>query len=81
MKVFREITLEEFEPWAGAIETKDLIIKKGKEKEFNVLIEECYPEGITETGLNDLLRFEEKWIYKCLGLEITEEDNEEEETI
>lgn len=79
MKVFREITLEEFEPWAGAIETKDLIIKKGKEKEFNVLIEECYPEGITETGLNDLLRFEEKWIYECLG--ITEEDNEEEETI
>ena len=57
MKVFREIILEEFEPWAGAIETKDLIIKKGKEKEFNVLIEECYPEGITE------------------------EDNEEEETI
>ena len=79
MKVFREITLEEFEPWAGAIETKDLIIKKGKEKEFNVLIEECYPEVITETGLNDLLRFEEKWIYECLG--ITEEDNEEKETI
>lgn len=77
MKVFREITLEEFEPWAGAIETKDLIIKKGKEKEFNLLIEECYPEGIDETELNDLLRFEEKWIYKCL--EITEEDNEEEE--
>lgn len=79
MKVFREITLEEFEPWAGAIETKDLIIKKGKEKEFNLLIEECYPEGIDETELNDLLRFEEKWIYKCL--EITEEDNEEEDTI
>ena len=79
MIVFREITLEEFEPWANAIETKDLIIKKGKEKEFNVLIEECYPEGITETGLNDLLRFEEKWIYECLG--ITEEDNEEEDTI
>ena len=79
MKVFREITLEEFEPWAGEIETKDLIIKKGKEKEFNVLIEECYPEGITETGLNVLLRFEEKWIYECLG--ITEEDNEEKETI
>lgn len=79
MKVVREITLEEFEPWAGAIETKDLIIKKGKEEEFNFLIEECYPEGITETELNDLLRFEEKWIYECL--EITEEDNEEEETI
>lgn len=79
MKVVKEITLEEFEPWANAIETKDLIIKKGKEEEFNFLIEECYPEGITETELNDLLRFEEKWIYECL--EITEEDNEEEETI
>lgn len=37
MKVFREITLEGFEPWAGAIETKDLIIKKGKEEEEDTI--------------------------------------------
>ena len=60
---------------------RELLAKLGIDFEVRVLpdIEECYPEGITETELNDLLRFEEKWIYECL--EITEEDNEEEETI
>lgn len=77
MKIYREKTLADFEAWSGAIYTKDKIIEEGKEDEFEALIEELYPDGIDETGLNDLLWFEDNWIYETLG--ITDEEDEDEE--
>ncbi len=71
MKVNSEITLRNFNAWSGAKETKNRIIEEGKEDAFDALIEELYPDGIDETHLNDLLWFEEEWIFECLG--ITEE--------
>ena len=44
-------------------------------EEFDQLIEELFPEGIDETNLNDLLRFEDSWIFEMLG--ISEEEEEE----
>lgn len=75
MKIYTEKTLLDFEAWSGAIYTKDKIIEEGKEDEFEALIEELYPDGIDETGLNDLLWFEDKWIFEILG--ITDEEDEE----
>lgn len=46
-----------------------LIEEEGKEEEFNQLIEELYPDGLTDTELNDLLWFDDKWIYETLGIE------------
>ena len=37
-----------------------------------------YPEGIDETKLNDILWFEEDWIFESLG--ITDEEDAEDET-
>ena len=75
MKIVSEIGLEEFNAWSGAVTTKERIIEEGKEREFEDLIEECYPEGLTDTELNDLLWFEDEWIFDSLG--IVDEEEEE----
>ena len=76
MKVFKEMSILNFEAWSGAVETQRIIIENNKIDEFDCLIEECYPEGIDETHLNDLLWFEDQWIFEMLG--ISEEEEEEE---
>ena len=72
MLVYSELRLMDFEAWAGGIETKRNIIKYGKVDEFNELIEEIYPDGLTATKLNDILWFDSDWIYESLGIEIEE---------
>ena len=69
--------LQDFNAWSGAISTKETIIENDKEQEFENLIDELYPEGLTETQLNDILWFESDWIFECL--EISEEEENEEE--
>jgi len=77
MKTYKETDLKNFDAWSGAEDTKERIINEGKEDEFNNLIDELYPDGIDETHLNDLLRFDDVWLFEVLG--ITEEDEEDEE--
>ena len=62
-----------------AVETQDTIINAGKADEFDAMIEELYPDGIGETELNDLLWFEDEWIYETLGISEDDEEEEEEE--
>ena len=62
-------TLEKFEAWSGAVDTKNLIISLGLEEEFEGLIDELYPKGLTDTQLNDLLWFDSEWILETLGVE------------
>ena len=69
MKTITETNLRNFETWSGATETKRLILDAGLEEEFEMLIEELYPEGITDTNLNDLLWFDADWILEMLGIE------------
>lgn len=71
MKTFKENqTLADFEAWSGAVSTKDTILENNKGNEFDNLIEELYPDGLSETALNDILWFERGWIFENLGLEI-----------
>lgn len=81
MKINSVTSLEDFEAWSGATETKDRIIEEGKAEEFESIINELYPDGINETGLNDLLWFESELIYETLGITDEEEDDEDEEGI
>ena len=69
MKVYNEITIEEFEAWSGAKDTKQVIIDNNKEADFECLIEELYPDGIDETTLNDILWFDDDWLFEQLGIE------------
>ena len=74
MKVYEDINLKDFNAWSGATETKNIIIQAGKEEEFEELIEEMYPNGLSATELNDVLWFEDEWIYSCLGIENLEDE-------
>lgn len=69
MKITYELDLNTFEAWSGGEDTLNRIINNGLVNEFEVMLEECYPEGMDETQLNDLLRFDSDWIYETLGLE------------
>ena len=77
MLIVEERGLLEFEAWSGAVETKERIIEAGLEEEFERLIDECYPEGISSTQLNDLLWFDSDWVYEALRMTEEEEDKEE----
>ena len=67
MKTFNEnATLSNFEAWSGAKDTKDTILKANLGEEFDNLIEEVYPDGLSEGQLNDILWFSPDWIYECL---------------
>ena len=68
MRIVKEISVEDFEGWSGANDTIEVIEKTGKVDEFDNLIEELYPDGLSETSLNDLLRFDYEWIYETLGI-------------
>ena len=61
-------TLMDFDAWSGAVETKETIIENRKAQQFDDLIDELYPEGLTETELNDILWFETDWIYDMLKI-------------
>ena len=73
MKVITETNLERFDAWSGAVNTKNLIMRVGLEEEFEMLIDELYEEGLTDTQLNDLLWFESDWILENLGVEVEED--------
>ena len=76
MKVYQEISFEDFEAWSGAVDTKEKIIDAGKAEEFEALVEELFPNGIDATELNDFLWFDDDYILEILG--ITEENEEDE---
>lgn len=74
VEIKTELTnLKHFDAWSGAKETQELIIDNDKEEEFIQLIEELYPDGLTDTQLNDILWFEIDWIKEQLDIEEQEE--------
>jgi len=61
-------TLLTFDAWSGAVETKETIIENRKSQHFDQLIEDMFPDGLTDTELNDILWFETDWVYKELRI-------------
>jgi hypothetical protein len=74
MKVYKDMSITDFDAWCGAVSTKDKIVEAGKEKAFDELIEELCPDGIDATKLNDILWFESEYVFEAVGLN---EDGEE----
>ena len=73
-----ELDLSKFEAWSGAVETLDRIRDEGKTDELEAMLEELYPDGMSETELNDLLWFDSDTVYSWLGIKTDEEPEEEE---
>jgi len=73
MKTYKETDLEDFDAWSGAKDTKQTIIDNDKCEEFEAFIEDLYPDGLSETQLNDILWFDSEWIFESLGIEAGKE--------
>lgn len=80
MKIMKEISFSQFQPWSGAVDTYNLIAEAGKEVAFDSLIEDLYPDGLSETELNDILWFDSGWLLESLGIAEEEEEEEEDTT-
>jgi len=71
MKIINEdLDIRDFKAWSGAVETQKRIVEEDKWREFNEWMEEIFPDGLTETKLNDILWFEEEWVFEELGIKV-----------
>ena len=73
MTIIYELDLNRFEAWSGAKETLERIRREGKCEELENVLEELYPDGMTETELNDLLWFDSESVYGWLGIRSEEQ--------
>ena len=77
MTITYELDLNSFEAWSGAKETLERIQREGKCAELENVLEELYPDGMTETELNDLLWFDSESVYEWLGIRSEEQIEKE----
>lgn len=74
------IDLSDYRAWSGAKDTWQKIQDEDKVDEFEQLMEECYPDGLTETELNDILWFDSDWVFEQLGIKDEDEDEDNEDS-
>jgi len=70
MKVTKELDLQNFEFWAGA---KQHEFKLSELKDLEFILEDLYPEGATETQINNLFWFEEEFLCECLSIDFEDD--------
>ena len=69
MTITKEVnSYSDFEFWSGARDTADELTADEIEEVLTIL-EDAYPEGMTETELNDFFWFERDTIAEWLGYE------------
>lgn len=77
MTITYELDLNSFQAWSGAKDTLERVINEGKCDLLEQILEDTYPDGMTETELNDLLWFEPETIYEWLGIRSEEQIKKE----
>lgn len=68
MTITYELDLNSFQAWSGAVDTLERIQREGKCSLLEQILDDIYPDGMTETELNDLLWFEPETVYEWLGI-------------
>ena len=83
MRIVTETSLEDFKAWCGAVDTLNTLNEKGLTEQLETILEnDIFPDGCTDTELNDLLWFDNDAIAEWLGFsswEALENDGEEDE--
>ena len=69
MKITSEMSLKNFKAWSGAKDTLNKLIELDKCDDLEFILDDLYPDGLTDTQLNDILWFEDEWIFETLGIE------------
>lgn len=72
MKIYAEKSLRNFNFWAGAADVVKYLTYEEIDTIENIL-EEMYPDGMTETAINDFFWFENDTIAEWLGYSDFEE--------
>lgn len=75
MRIYKEFDFDSFQPWSGAVDNYNRIQEEGKGAALETILDELYPDGMTETELNDLLWFGPDTIFEWLGIEDEEEED------
>ena len=75
MRLYAE-GISDFKPWSGAVSTWDELETYDKIEELESNLDELYPDGMSETDLNDLLWFEPELVYEWVGLYYNENTGE-----
>ena len=71
MKTFCEVSLNRFEFWAGAVDSKNRFSYDELEQ-IEAILEDCYPEGVDETTVNDIFWFEPETLCEWLEIDFDE---------
>lgn len=77
MTITCDLDLNSFNAWNGAVDTLNRIQREGKCEELENILEDLYPDGMTETQLNDLLWFDSEQVYEWLGIRNEEQIRKE----
>lgn len=75
MKIYAEKSLQEFEFWSGA-DDNAAKLTSDELNEAEAFFDAQYPDGIDETYLNDLFRFEFEWVCALIGLTYDAQNDE-----
>ena len=73
MKVYSEINLRDFEFWSGAKSNAETLTSEQLDIVESIL-EDAYPDGISETQINDFFWFDFDTIREWLGIKDEEEE-------
>ena len=76
MKVYTEQSLKDFEFWSGARDRAKYLTDDQFDT-IEAILEDAYPDGMTDTEINDFFWFEEDTIADWLGYNSFEELMEE----
>lgn len=76
--LYKEISIYDFEPWSGAVNTYERLKREGKLDELDSLLPDMFSkDDVEETELNDLLWFEPDTVYELVGLPTESEIRED----
>lgn len=81
MKIYREDSLSNFEFWSGA-KNRASVLTDDDFDAIETILDDLYPDGMSETEINDLFWFEGDTIAQWLGFddfEALERDHNDED--
>ena len=73
MKIYEEISLRNFQFWSGGKESADDFTFEQLDQ-VEAILEDLYPEGMSDTAINDLFWFEPNTIREWLGMPTEEQE-------
>ena len=68
MRIYKECSLTDFEPWSGGAD-HFRVFTYGQLEQLEPLFEGMFPDGASETEVNDMLWFEADTLAEWLGFE------------